>query len=177
MDKQAPKTKTGEKREVNSMEKELRTCPRCGKTYTDYPAISRKDNKTEICPECGQLEALEAYQKNQEVRIPIKTLNRDRVEVETGYRPFTTFFEDFSIADRFGLDAIQDTYNRAFKEWKSDYKYLTELVLILNWKIWEHYQSNDTLATLYNELWEKADSWARDNLQGEELSYFYKTTD
>lgn len=35
-----------------------RTCPRCGKVYLDYPAISRKDNKTEICPECGLAEAL-----------------------------------------------------------------------------------------------------------------------
>ena len=30
----------------------------------------------------------------------------------------TTFWEDFSIAERFGLSAIQDTFNRAFKEWK-----------------------------------------------------------
>lgn len=35
-----------------------RTCPRCGKVYLDYPAISRKDNETEICPECGLAEAL-----------------------------------------------------------------------------------------------------------------------
>jgi hypothetical protein len=55
-------------------------------------------------------------------------------------RPFkTTFFEDFTIADKFGKDAVLDTYKRAFKERKSDYKYLTELVIALNWKIWEHY--------------------------------------
>lgn len=42
-------------------EKELKTCPRCKKTYTGYPAISRKDNKTEICSECGTAEALEVY--------------------------------------------------------------------------------------------------------------------
>lgn len=35
-----------------------RLCPRCGNKYLDYPAISRKDNKTEICPTCGQAEAL-----------------------------------------------------------------------------------------------------------------------
>ena len=106
-----------------------------------------------------------------------KPLDRDTVEAMTGYRPFTTFFDDFSIAEAFGVDAVRETYNRAFKEWKSEYKYLTELVMVLNWKIWEHYQSNDTLARLYNELWEKADCWACDNLQGEELSYFYNTTD
>ena len=47
---------------------ESRICPRCGKPYTEYPAISRKDNKTEICPACGQLEALEAWQRYQETK-------------------------------------------------------------------------------------------------------------
>ena len=41
---------------------------------------------------------------------------------ENGYELQTTFWEDFSIADRFGLTAILDTFNRAFKEWKEDYK-------------------------------------------------------
>ena len=35
-----------------------RTCPVCGVKYSEYPAISRKDNKTEICQDCGQDEAL-----------------------------------------------------------------------------------------------------------------------
>ena len=35
-------------------------CPRCGKVYTDRPAISRADNKTPICPDCGTREALES---------------------------------------------------------------------------------------------------------------------
>lgn len=34
-----------------------RTCPECGKSYSLPPAISRKDNRTEICPRCGQIEA------------------------------------------------------------------------------------------------------------------------
>lgn len=40
--------------------KEERVCPACGKEYRQAPAISRKDNKTEICPCCGVLEAVEA---------------------------------------------------------------------------------------------------------------------
>lgn len=40
---------------------EKRICPLCGKTYTEYPALSRRDNKTEICPACGTREALEDY--------------------------------------------------------------------------------------------------------------------
>lgn len=35
-------------------------CPVCGKEYTAPPALSRKDNTTEICPLCGMREALDA---------------------------------------------------------------------------------------------------------------------
>ena len=43
------------------MEKvENKKCPLCGKEIKGYPAISRKDNKTEICSDCGVLEGLNA---------------------------------------------------------------------------------------------------------------------
>lgn len=38
-----------------------RECPKCGKCYVGYPALSREDNKTEICPECGIKEVTEAF--------------------------------------------------------------------------------------------------------------------
>lgn len=66
------------------------------------------------------------------------------IEEETGYKPFTTFWQDFSIADTYGLQAIQDTFNRAFDAWKDNYKYLTELVLVLNHKIFHHYVEKGT---------------------------------
>ena len=35
-------------------------CPKCGKTYAQgRGALSRRDNKTEICPDCGYKEAAE----------------------------------------------------------------------------------------------------------------------
>lgn len=36
-----------------------RICPVCGKEYDAPPALSRRDNKTEICPDCGTRESLE----------------------------------------------------------------------------------------------------------------------
>ena len=36
------------------------TCPICGKPYIGAPAVSRTDNKTLICPDCGTMQALEA---------------------------------------------------------------------------------------------------------------------
>lgn len=99
------------------------------------------------------------------------------IKENTGYECFTTFWMDFSIADRFGIAAVKDTYKRAFNEWKTDYRYLTELVLVLNHKIWQHYHKDDNFARLYNDLWHEADQWAIDHLKGEELSYYYNILD
>lgn len=38
--------------------KQPKTCPLCGSIDMIYPALSRTDNKTEICPKCGQIQAL-----------------------------------------------------------------------------------------------------------------------
>lgn len=35
-----------------------RICPMCGGIMSEYPALSRRDNKTEICSDCGTREAL-----------------------------------------------------------------------------------------------------------------------
>lgn len=41
-------------------------CPRCGKAYHESPALSRKDNQTLICPDCGTREVLESINVNKE---------------------------------------------------------------------------------------------------------------
>lgn len=89
-----------------------------------------------------------------------------------------TFWMDFTIADAFGVNAIKDTFNRAFKEWKGDYQMLTALVVTLNHKIWQHYEHhNDDLAKLYDSLWRQAEDYALTNLKGDELQYYYDVTD
>lgn len=104
-------------------------------------------------------------------------MSRWNIEELNGYRPITTFWMDFDIADRFGLEAIKDTYSRAFREWRSDYRYLTELVLVLNHKAWQHYERNDQYSELYVQLYEVADNYAIENLKGQELKYFLSVTD
>ncbi len=105
------------------------------------------------------------------------TVKNWQIEKLTGYKPLTTFYTDFSIADKFGIDAIKDTFNRAFNEWKNDYKYITELTMALNWKIFEHNENRPSIAEVYNSLWERMDHWCQENLKGEELDYYYTTTD
>lgn len=37
-----------------------KVCPLCGNEYVGHPALSRLDNATYICPDCGQRQALES---------------------------------------------------------------------------------------------------------------------
>lgn len=41
-----------------------RVCDRCGRTYTEAPALSRVVAEWELCPECGMFEAIEAFNSN-----------------------------------------------------------------------------------------------------------------
>lgn len=89
-----------------------------------------------------------------------------------------TFWMDFTIADKYGVKAIEDTFKRAFNEWKGDYQMLTALVVILNHKIWQHYEAErHDIAKLYDSLWRQAEDYALTNLKGDELDYYYQITD
>lgn len=41
-------------------ERKVRICPLCGKEYSEVPALSRLDNETLICPDCGTRQALDS---------------------------------------------------------------------------------------------------------------------
>lgn len=93
------------------------------------------------------------------------------------YETQTTFWDDFSIAEVFGRDAILETYAKVFEEWKSSYIYLTELVMVLNWKSWVWVDKCEVYSQTYADLYYKADDYACNHLKGSELSYYYTTTD
>lgn len=38
----------------------MRICPKCGRSFERLLALSRTDNETMICDECGTVEALES---------------------------------------------------------------------------------------------------------------------
>lgn len=94
-----------------------------------------------------------------------------------GYTQKTTFWQDFSIADAFGVSAIKDTYKRAFKAWKTNTEYVTELVMVLNWKCWQYAEKKPAYSKLYADLFYEAQDWCYDNLKDDDLKYFLRTTD
>lgn len=97
--------------------------------------------------------------------------------LENGYEMKTTFYEDFTIADAFGSSAVNETYKNAYLSWKHDHIYMTELSMVLNWKVFEFYNKDDMLYDTYRYLYETLDAWCMNNLEGEELAYYIKTTD
>lgn len=127
-----------------------------------------------------------------------KSLPAWNIESYSGYVPKTSFWQDFSIADvayKFGEDpraAVRKTYRTAFKGWKHDHVYLTELVMVLNHKIWYHHAAADAaekkgllnrrdyhsaMSHLYDELWRECDAWCCENLTGDAAEYYYRTLD
>ena len=57
----------------------LFVCPRCGRSYLEQPALSRLDNETLICPDCGTREALDSIGvKPEEQEQILATIHRCR---------------------------------------------------------------------------------------------------
>lgn len=94
------------------------------------------------------------------------------------YETKTTFWDDFAIAEKFGEKAIRDTYKSACKGWRDNTEYITELTMVLNWRLWRAYEEGDELiAKVYDELWRDSHNWCLKNLKGDDLSYYIRTTD
>lgn len=103
------------------------------------------------------------------------------IEEETGYKPKTTFWMDFCIAERFGTEAIKDTFNRAFNEWKDDIEYLTELALVTNWKCWDwYYSKKEEISKLYAVYYHQCRDYVYSDdadFSEEDKDYYFRCTD
>ena len=61
--------------------RQIKVCTLCGKTYGEAPALSRTDNETLICPDCGTRQALESIGIDAEERERILSI------IHQSYRP------------------------------------------------------------------------------------------
>lgn len=61
-----------------------RICPVCGAPLTAHPALSRRDNKTEVCPDCGIREALSDFGIDEaEQEKIIAQINEKSIELKS----------------------------------------------------------------------------------------------
>ena len=85
----------------------------------------------------------------------------------------TTFWMDFNIAENYGIDAVKETFNRVFREWKTNYTFLYELTIVMNLKCWDHYEKNNIeISKLYAKYYHQLRDYGLNNLKGKELEYF-----
>jgi len=72
---------------------QIRCCPKCGKKYTEHPALSRTDNLTLICPDCGTREALESIgvePDEQEEILNTSHRSMEQQKAAIGLRPLSS---------------------------------------------------------------------------------------
>ena len=93
-------------------------------------------------------------------------------------RPGSTFYADFSVADVYGEKAIEDTYKRAFANWKNDVKMCAELCAALNHKIWYWHDCGvSEYVELYDRLWKKVDAYGCETFKGDDITYWFYVLD
>lgn len=107
-----------------------------------------------------------------------------------------TFYSDFGIAEfcevyKADAGAVKDTYNRVEEFWGSSIEAITEVVMVLNHKIWSFYDNVDSsylgcseewrqhFMEVYQELYERCVAFIEKTFanDSEALSYYYEVTD
>lgn len=101
---------------------------------------------------------------------------------EFGYKSKTTLWGDFGVADVFSnadnhYSGIYSTFRRVWEQYKDDREGGTELSMVLNHKIWEWYNKDESVARVYDKLWAKLDNYIMNNWKGDDLSYYLRATD
>ena len=71
----------GRRSKIRDNVRQIRVCPLCGRSYGEAPALSRTDNETLICPDCGTRQALESIGIDAEEREKIISI------IHQSYRP------------------------------------------------------------------------------------------
>ena len=106
-----------------------------------------------------------------------ETVTKWGITALCGYVPFTDIYEELEQAERFGTSGVVDKYASVFREFRSDYRKLTELAMALNWKSHEHQKNRPVLSSLYDTLFFSVDKYAQETFNGEALRYYLRTTD
>ena len=95
-----------------------------------------------------------------------------------GYTQRTTFWDDFTLAEKLGLPAIERTYRNAFNSWKTNVVFITELVLVLNWNMLYMDERHMTeKSVMYYKCWVELSNWCERHLEAGAYEYFLNVTD
>ena len=102
------------------------------------------------------------------------------------YEPVTDLRNALSKYEQKGKKELEqfvktevEVLKQKWLEVEENYKRITELVMFLNWKIWQRDEKDCgcELEAMYDKLWRKYHSWCQSHFKGEASSYYFKTTD
>jgi len=98
-----------------------------------------------------------------------------------GCKRQTTFTADLSIGEwTSGWSGVFDTLRRCMVEWRDNVEFMSEFVLCVNWKAWEHHaRKNANWAKFYSLLYEGVRDLMYDYYEGddEKTSYLWSYLD
>ena len=121
---------------------------------------------------------MNVYQKSQIVGEQFKLYF---INIGSSYVPFTTYASDFILAEIEGSAGVIKTAKDAWNNWKTDYKWATEIIMTINFLAWFHYDVdvNLSLSELYSELYYKYMDLYYEQFEGnsEATEYFFEMTD
>ena len=122
---------------------------------------------------------------------------RENLKTMNEFKPEYTFYSDLSIAEWCQIfakgdeNAIEETYTEFIMQFGDNYKALTELILVLNHKLWSFHQKVDSnylncdektryqLEQLYTRLYNRAETYffKRYERNQQAQQYYYRVTD
>lgn len=86
----------------------------------------------------------------------------------------------FTVAECKGTKGVKEYFKKVFEELKEkkDVERLTELVLVTNWKSWDHYDMFHTqMSEVYSQLYYRAHGWCCSHFKGQDMDYYFGMTD
>lgn len=108
------------------------------------------------------------------------------IETITGYQPKTNYWNEFVDAEKVGVSAIKETYDKLKDESKSSVINVAELYIVLNHKIWAYYDLHQAtgddryyeISYLYHNLWISYEKFADElPMSEDDRRYFFEVTD
>ena len=92
------------------------------------------------------------------------------------------FWEAFDNAEGGGEETIKVIASMMYQSWKDHIEELTEFVMVVNHKSWNHYERGNTdlcdlYAELYYEYYEKVINMLEKEGRDEDITYFVRTLD
>lgn len=103
----------------------------------------------------------------------------ERMLSENGHERKTTFMSDLSIAEwctcaQGNVKEFMQSYKNIMRNWRDSVEFMSEFVLCVNWKSWEHYErGNNEWARFYSFLYNYTRDLMYEYYEGDEEKTAY----